>query len=254
MLIHKVLLLLDECCQDWGLGHIFFLLVSWPLSNLRMSNLYKKIWWWLLLISRIFKWVWNTLSAEMKAQINRLEKDLSRATITLWMSELSNFHTTTRKLPSANSSRSEVSDYHCVTVLQSQGHLRGEQVAWHLASQYHSSAFTYSYSPGRQSFTLQSDFHTPHSFHKLKSPRQEGNKKTWKKEEIEKMEHLYLTICYSLWLLCSHQNITEVWQLPSFAFWYRQVIPEAEGIRLGLEWRANVTLNLLCHKMIVILF
>ena len=132
------------------------------------------------------------------------------------MSELSNFHTNKIKLPSANSFRLEASDYCCVTVLQSQGHLHGEQVARHSASQYRSSAFTYSYSPGRQSLTLQSDFHTPRPFHKLKSSSQELllNKKMQRfsffylvcnlvfqveKEEIGKMQHSYLVICYSLW-------------------------------------------------------
>lgn len=101
-------------------------------------------------------------------------------------------------------------------MLQSQGHLHGEQVARHSASQYRSSAFTYSYSPGRQSLTLQSDFHAPRPFHKLKSSSQELllNKKMQRfsffflvcnfvfqveKEEIGKMQHSYLAICYSLW-------------------------------------------------------
>lgn len=43
--------------------------------------------------------------AEKKAQINISGKDLSRATIILQMSELSNFHTNKTKLPLANSSR-----------------------------------------------------------------------------------------------------------------------------------------------------
>lgn len=151
------------------------------------------------------------------------------------MSVLSSFHTNKTKLPSADSFRLAASGCCCETVLQSQGHLPGEQVARHLASQYRSSAFTHSYSPGRQSLTLQSGFHTPRPFHNRKSSSQELllNKKMQrffffclvcnfvfqvKKEEVGEMQHSYLVICYSLWfhilLKEHHRGLTTDHGLP----------------------------------------
>lgn len=107
----EVLLLLDEHCQDWQPEHIFSC-THYDLSAICKSPVYTKILWWcLLLISRTFKWGWSTLLAEKKAQINLSGKDLSRATIILQMSELSNFHTNKTKLPLANSSRLPESEW-----------------------------------------------------------------------------------------------------------------------------------------------
>lgn len=106
-------LLLDEHCQDWGARAHFSLQASRPSAICESPVYTKTLRWCLLLISRIYKWGWNTFLVDKKAQINIPGKDVSRAAIILQMSERSGFHTNKVRLPWASSSRPAVSEQGC---------------------------------------------------------------------------------------------------------------------------------------------